>query len=60
MNTIYVANKGFTTFDNSVQPINTPKLNDPIYSPKGYISLLGTLLNYSDKARYFTRKKLTV
>ncbi|MFN8208970.1 MAG: S8 family serine peptidase [Bacteroidales bacterium] len=45
MHTIYIANKGFTTFDNSVNPINVPNLNDP-WSPKGYISPLGTWLNY--------------
>jgi subtilisin family serine protease len=45
MHTIYIANKGFTTFDNSFNPINTPNLNDP-WSPKGYISPLGTWLNY--------------
>lgn len=45
MNTIYIAQKGFTTFDNSVRPINSPSLNNP-YNPKGFISLLGTFLDF--------------
>ncbi|MEQ8629397.1 S8 family serine peptidase [Ekhidna sp.] len=46
MNTLYVAQKGFTTFDNSVRPVNTPSLNNT-YSPGGYISPLGTFIDLS-------------
>ncbi|HLO60302.1 MAG TPA: S8 family serine peptidase [Bacteroidales bacterium] len=45
MHTIYIANKGFTTFDNTVNPINIPILNNS-WSPKGYISPLGGYFNY--------------
>lgn len=57
MNTIYVAQKGFTTFDNSVQPINNPRTGDSNYSPKGYISLLGTFLNYTAQGQIFYKKE---
>lgn len=57
MNTIYVAGRGFTTFDNSVRPVNNPQLGDPTYSPKGYISLLGTLLNYSAQGQVFYKRE---
>jgi subtilisin family serine protease len=42
---IFIAQKGFTTFDDSVRPINTPQLNNG-YTPAGYISPLGTFLTY--------------
>jgi subtilisin family serine protease len=46
MNTIYVAQRGFTTFDNTVRPINTPTLGNS-YSPKGYISPFGSYVDFS-------------
>jgi subtilisin family serine protease len=46
MSTLYVAQKGFTTFDNSIRPVNVPSLNN-VYSPKGYISPLGTYIDLS-------------
>ena len=45
METLYIAQKGFTTFDNTVRPINSPSLNNS-YNPKGFISPLGTHLSY--------------
>ncbi|MEO7988721.1 MAG: S8 family serine peptidase [Chryseolinea sp.] len=41
MTKLYVARNGFTTFDNTVNPINFPALNNP-WNPRGYISLIGT------------------
>ncbi|NDV69326.1 subtilase family N-terminal domain-containing protein [Dysgonomonas sp. 25] len=38
--TIYITTGGFTTFDNTVRPVNVPQLNGPS-SPRGYISMLG-------------------
>lgn len=45
METLYIAQKGFTTFDNSVRPINTPILNNS-WNPKGFISPLGSHFSY--------------
>lgn len=42
MNKIFISHQGFTTFDDSVNPVNLPALNGAPFSPKGYISLLGT------------------
>lgn len=47
MKTIYIAQKGFTVFDNSVRPINTPTIPGNQWTPKGYISILGAHLNYT-------------
>jgi hypothetical protein len=44
MQTLYVSSKGFTAFDNTINPINMPRLNGAPYSPKGYISPLGTYI----------------
>ena len=52
MKTIYVARKGFTTFYNSVNPVNTPRLGDS-WGPGGYISPLGTYLNYVTQGKIF-------
>ncbi|HEY0741854.1 MAG TPA: choice-of-anchor D domain-containing protein [Chryseosolibacter sp.] len=52
MNKIYIAQKGFTTFDNTVRPINTPVLNSG-YSPRGYISLLGTFLSFVSEGKVY-------
>lgn len=46
METLYISHQGFTTFDNSVNPVNMPSLNG-FYSPKGYISPLGTYATLS-------------
>ncbi len=43
---LYIAQKGFTVFDNSVRPVNNPVLNNS-YSPGGYVSILGTFLDLS-------------
>lgn len=53
MSTIYIAQKGFTVFDNSVNPVNTPRLPGNEWSPKGYISLLGAHLNYVVQGEIF-------
>src|SRR5690606_32392582 len=52
MQKIYIAAKGFTTFDNTVNPLNTPVLGNS-YSPKGYISLLGTYLDYVSQGEIY-------
>lgn len=52
MNTLYVAQKGFTTFDNSVRPVNTPRLNNS-YSPGGFISPLGTFFELSGQGAIY-------
>jgi subtilisin family serine protease len=49
---IYIAQKGFTVFDNAVRPINTPILNNS-YGPAGYISPLGTWLTYIAEGKIF-------
>lgn len=49
---IFIAQKGFTTFDNSVRPINSPVLGN-FYSPAGYISLLGTFLTYINQGKIY-------
>jgi subtilisin family serine protease len=49
---IYVAQKGFTTFDDSVRPLNTPNLGGSS-SPAGYISPLGTFLTYIAEGKVF-------
>lgn len=46
METLYISHQGFTTFDNSVNPVNMPSING-YYSPKGYISPLGTYTTLS-------------
>src|SRR5690606_945917 len=53
MKTIYIAQKGFTTYDNNVRPINTPSLPGNEWTPKGFISLLGTHLNYVAQGQIF-------
>ncbi|MFZ2905462.1 MAG: S8 family serine peptidase [Cyclobacteriaceae bacterium] len=57
MSTIYVAKKGFTVFDNSIQGINTPTIPGNEWTPKGYISLLGTHLNYVAQGEIFYQKE---
>lgn len=57
MTNIYIAQKGFTTFDNSVRPINTPIIPGNEWTPKGYISLLGTHLNYVAQGEIFYQKE---
>lgn len=47
MNTLYINHQGFTTFDNSISPINMPDLNGAPFTPKGYISILGTYTELS-------------
>lgn len=44
MKILYVSYKGFTTFDDTANPVNDPKLNGAPYTPKGYISPLGTYI----------------
>jgi len=52
MQTLYVAQKGFTTFDNSVNPVNSPSLNNE-YNPRGYISPLGGYFTYQVAGKIF-------
>ncbi|MBL7857137.1 MAG: S8 family serine peptidase [Cyclobacteriaceae bacterium] len=52
MNKIYVAQKGFTVFDNSVNPLNSPSLGNP-YNPRGYISPLGGFFDYITSGNIF-------
>lgn len=49
---LYVSKKGFTVFDNTVRAVNTPILNNS-WSPKGYISILGSHLNYLTQGEVF-------
>lgn len=46
MDTVFIAQGGFATFDSSVNPINAPSMKNS-YQPKGFISLLGTNIRYS-------------
>jgi hypothetical protein len=57
MKTIYVAQKGFTAFDNALRPLNTPTLNRPGTTPKGVISLLGTFLTYAAQGKVYYQKE---
>ncbi len=43
---IYIAQKGFTTFDKSVNPINPPQFPGNGFSPKGIITPIGSYLSY--------------
>jgi subtilisin family serine protease len=52
MQKLYIAEKGFTTFDNTVNPLNTPQINN-FYTPRGYISPIGTYLDYSAGGNIF-------
>lgn len=53
MKTIYIAKKGFTTFDNSVRPVNSPTIPGNEWTPKGYISVLGSHFNYVAQGEIF-------
>lgn len=53
MQTIYIAQKGFTTFDNSVRPINSPSFPGNEWSPKGIISVLGAHFSYLSQGQIF-------
>lgn len=44
MQTLYISSNGFTAFDNAVNPVNLPSLNGAPWTPKGYISPLGTFV----------------
>ena len=57
MNTIYIAQKGFTTFDDSVRPINNPRTDGAPWSPKGYISPLGTYVDFSLGGAIYYKKE---
>lgn len=56
MNKLFIARGGFTTFDNSVRPINVPRLGDS-YSPKGYISPIGGFLSYLVQGRIYYKQE---
>lgn len=43
---IYIAQKGFTVFDNSVNPVNTPQFPGNDFSPKGIITPIGGFYSY--------------
>ncbi len=47
MQTLYISYKGFTAFDDEINPINDPVLDGAPYSPKGLISILGTYFELS-------------
>lgn len=51
MKKLYISKDGFTTFDNSKNPLNTPKLNDPESSPFGYISPIGFQAKYENQGK---------
>jgi len=53
MQTLYIAQKGFTTFDNSVRPINVPSFPGNEWSPKGIISPLGTYVSLLTQGNIF-------
>lgn len=53
VSTIYIAQKGFTTFDNSVNPVNTPRIPGNEWSPKGIISILGSHFSYIAQGEIF-------
>lgn len=42
LSTLYIAKGGFTTFDDSLNPVNNPDLDGAPWTPKGYISPIGT------------------
>ncbi|MET0946171.1 MAG: choice-of-anchor D domain-containing protein, partial [Flavobacterium sp.] len=44
MKKLFISYRGFTTFDDTVRPVNAPELDGAPYSPKGYISPLGTFV----------------
>lgn len=48
MQTLFISHQGFTAFDKEINPINLPSLNGAPYSPKGYISPLGTYVILSE------------
>ena len=47
MQKLFIGYKGFTTFDDTINPVNEPALDGAPYSPKGYISPLGTFVELS-------------
>lgn len=47
MQKLYISYKGFTAFDDEINPINDPVLDGAPYSPKGLISPLGTYFDLS-------------
>ncbi|NJM25209.1 MAG: choice-of-anchor D domain-containing protein [Bacteroidia bacterium] len=49
---VYVSKRGFTTFDNTVNPLNTPRLKD-FYGPQGYISVLGSHFDYTSQGKIY-------
>ncbi len=55
MSTLYVSVKGFTTFSDAVNPINTPRLDGAPWSPQGYISPLGQFVDLSAGGDVFYR-----
>jgi hypothetical protein len=58
MDTIYIAQKGYTTFDNSIRPINTPPITLAMQTrPGGFISPLGTFLSYAIQGKIFYKKE---
>lgn len=44
MKKLFISYRGFTTFDDTTRPVNAPELDGAPYSPKGYISPLGTFV----------------
>ena len=58
MKKIFIAQKGFTTFDNTVRPLNTPSLNNLGY-PGEDISPLGNFFTFISEGKIFYKQKLT-
>jgi subtilisin family serine protease len=44
MKKLFISHRGFTAFDDENRPVNDPRLNGAPYTPKGYISPLGTFV----------------
>ena len=51
MSTIYIAGYGYTTFDNSIAPVNMPSLGVNEWNPKGFISPIGYYWGYSSQGK---------
>ncbi|MEP2771515.1 MAG: S8 family serine peptidase [Fulvivirga sp.] len=56
MDTIYIAQKGFTTFDDTVRPVNDPRLGNA-YTPIGFISPLGTYVDFAYGGAVYYKKE---
>ncbi|WP_066219178.1 S8 family serine peptidase [Formosa haliotis] len=57
LRTLYIARGGFTTFDNTYNPINSPTIGGAPWTPKGYISVLGTYVDLTDGGAVYYEMK---